>query len=148
MRYFPPPLDGRHESPIGSVTAVSATMRAERHLEPEPAQADTGRLIRTITLPAAEARAHLAQWRSEAPSHEIPAPTGMVAFERMRADRTEPGVMRRQRILVGRGDPVPLTHWSVLEPPSAADARAWERVLAQPAPAGPPRGRAGSVWRA
>jgi hypothetical protein len=132
MRYFLPPAEEPVPRTIHGVTSVGATTRASAHPEPEVAGPGEGRLIRSVTLAAAEARAHLARWESEAPAHDVPAPRGILARERSRTDRVRAGIVRRQRLAIAvAGDVATATHWSVPEPPTAEDERAWARVLAR-----------------
>ena len=82
------------------------------------------RLVRTGTMTAAEARAHLATWEGEAASHAIAAPPGVVARERRRPDRVHPGGVRLQRLAVAvHGDAAAVAHWSVAEPAGPGDER-------------------------
>lgn len=137
MRYFLPPAEDPVPRAIGGAARISATGRLDAHPEPEFADLAEGRLVRVSRMDAAEARAHLARWEAEAAAHDIPAPAGVLARERSRADRVHAGALRRQRLALTTGtDPMTVAHWSVPEPPSEADARAWDRVLARLGEAG------------
>ncbi len=97
-----------------------------------PAPDADHRLVRTGTMSAADARAHLATWEGEAAAHPIAAPPGVTARERRRPDRAHPGGTRVQRLAVAvHGDVANVAHWSVAEPADPGDERVWERTLAR-----------------
>ena len=129
MRYFLPPPEETRLRELGAVRGIHGLERpGERGRREAPAE--DGRLIRTSTTSAAEARAHLASWESAGSAREIPAPAGVRALERSFADRVQPGAMRRQRLAIAvQGDAATVVHWSVPEPPTPADERAWARVM-------------------
>lgn len=132
MRYHLPPREDPVPRTIGGVAPIGAGPRVEAHPEQEPGGPADGRLIRTVELSAAAAHEHLRRWEAEAPAHDIPGPRGVVARERSRPDRVNTGALRRQRLAVAwRGEEATATHWSVPEPPTSADERAWQRVLAR-----------------
>ena len=82
---------------------------------------------------------------------DLNPPAGVVARERSRADRIHPGTLRRQRIALTTGaDPATLAHWSVPEPPTEGDERAWRRALDRLADARPGQAGGGprSGWSA
>lgn len=135
MRYFLPPPDEPPRREITPIGGISATEGFTGEREAHAWAPDDGRLIRTATVTAAQARAHLAHWESEAVSHEVPVPPGIVARERSRVDRVLPGALRRQRLAVAiTADAATTVHWSVPEPPTPADERAWRRVIARLSP--------------
>jgi hypothetical protein len=145
MRYHLPPPEEPVPRVIGGVARIGASPRLDAHPEQDPGGGADGRLIRTIEMGAAAAHEHLRQWEAEAVAHDIPAPPGITARERSRPDRVHPGSLRRQRLAVAwHGEEATAAHWSVPEPPAAADERAWERVLARIAAGA---GREGG-WRA
>lgn len=138
MRYFLPPPEDPIPRAIGRAAPVSGAGRLDAHPEPETADVANGRLVRLSRMDASEARAHLGRWEAEAPAHDLPAPARVVARERSRPDRIHPGTRRRQRIALTTGaDPVTLAHWSVPEPPTEDDERAWRRALDRLADAPP-----------
>jgi hypothetical protein len=129
MRTFLPPEEPRRDAgPIRGIPGAGPVAgRDAAHAAPAP---DDGRLVRTSSMTAAAARSHLATWQGEAPSHPIPAPPGVTARERRRPDRVRPGAVRLQRLAVAvRGDEAAVAHWSVVEPATPADERAWQRAL-------------------
>lgn len=141
MRYFLPPGEDPVPRTIGGAARIGALGRLDAHPEAEAADLADGRLVRVSRMDAAEARAHLAHWEAEAPAHDVPAPARVVARERSRPDRIHPGTLRRQRLALTTGaDPVTIAHWSVPEPPTEGDERAWQRVLARLAGAPPDDG--------
>jgi len=131
VRYFLPPPDPTPRREIGAIRAI-------RSPEADARMGD-GRLVRTLTMSVAGARAHMDRWESEAAGYDIPAPPGIVARERSVADRVQAGARRRQRLALAiTGETATAAHWSVPEPPRPADERAWERVIARiAAPAAP-----------
>jgi hypothetical protein len=143
MRTFLPPEEPSRRRGVGAVRGVAGAHGVHAREAGPPPDGDH-RLVRTGTMTAAEARAHLAAWQGEAPSHPIAAPAGVVARERRRPDRVHPGAVRLQRLAVAvHGDDAAVVHWSVAEPVDPGDERAWERALARIA--SPPE-RGG--WRA
>ena len=144
MRYFLPPPDEAPRREIPAIRGIDATEGFTGEREAPSRAPDDGRLIRTVTMTGAQARAHLADWQSESVTHEVPAPPGIIARERSRADRVLAGALRRQRLAVAiTADAATAVHWSVPEPPTPADERAWRRVIARlTAPAG------GNGWSA
>jgi hypothetical protein len=132
MRYHLPPREDPVPRTIGGVARIGASPRLDAHPEQDPGSSAEGRLIRTVEFGAAAAHEHLRAWEAEAPAHDIPAPPGVVARERSRPDRVHAGALRRQRLAVAwHGEEATAAHWSVPEPPTPADQRAWERVLAR-----------------
>jgi len=137
MRYFLPPAEDPVPRTIGGAARIGAPSRMDAHPEQDLSGPADDRLIRTMEMGAAEARAHLARWEAEAAAHDIPAPPGVMARERSRPDRIHAGALRRQRLALATScDPAVLAHWSVPEPPTLADERAWNRVLTRLAGAG------------
>lgn len=137
MRYHLPPPDEPVPGTINGVARVSAAPRAAPRSPQERDDPGEDRLIRTLTLTRAEAEAHLREWEAGAAARRIPAPPGVTARERSRADRVVPGAMRRQRLAIAiAGDSASAAHWSVTEPPSSADELAWQRVLSRLGAAG------------
>jgi hypothetical protein len=131
VRTFLPPEDPRGRRELGAVRGVAAPGAVHgRDAGPPP---DAGhRLVRTATMTAADARAHMATWEGEAASRPIAAPAGVVARERRRPDRLHPGGTRIQRLAVAvHGGTAQVAHWSVGEPADPADERVWERTLAR-----------------
>ena len=129
MRTFLPPEDPRRSRELGAVRAVSGPDAVLGREAGPPPDADH-RLVRTGTMTAAEARAHLATWEGEAASHPIAAPPGVVARERRRPDRVHPGGVRLQRLAVAvHGDAASVAHWSIAEPAGPGDEDAWRRAL-------------------
>jgi hypothetical protein len=129
MRTFLPPEDPRRSRELGAVRGVSAPDAVLGREAGQPPETDH-RLVRTGTMTAAEARAHLATWEREAASRPIAAPPGVVARERRRPDRVHAGGVRVQRLAVAvHGDAAAVAHWSVAEPAGPDDERVWERVL-------------------
>jgi hypothetical protein len=137
MRYFLPLGEDPVPRTIGRAARIRATSRLDAHPETDPGAMAGDRLVRTMEMSTADARAHFARWEAEAPAHDIPSPVGVVARERSRPDRIHPGALRRQRLaLAEAGDAATLAHWSVHEPPTPADELAWDRVIARLAAAG------------
>ncbi|HMN98563.1 MAG TPA: hypothetical protein PKD59_04050 [Miltoncostaeaceae bacterium] len=131
MRTFLPPEDPGRRRELGAVSGVSGT-GAVAGGDAGPAPDADHRLVRTATMTAADARAHMATWEGEAASRPVAAPPGVVARERRRSDRVHPGGVRLQRLAVAvHGDTAAVAHWSVSEPADAADERVWQRVLAR-----------------
>jgi hypothetical protein len=131
MRTFLPPEDPGRRRELGAVRGVSGAGRVTGR-DAGPAPDADHRLVRTGTMTAAEARAHLATWEGEAASRPIGAPPGVVARERRRPDRVHPGGTRIQRLAVAvHGDVAEVAHWSVAEPADPADERVWEQTLAR-----------------
>jgi len=129
MRTFLPPEDPRRSRELGAVRGDSGP-DAVLGREPGPPPDADHRLVRTGTMTAAEARAHLATWEGEAASHPIAAPPGVVARERRRPDRVHPGGVRLQRLAVAvHGDAASVAHWSIAEPAGPGDEDAWRRAL-------------------
>lgn len=132
MRYYLPPPEEPFPRTIGGVSRIGANPRLDAHPEQDHGGAAEGRLIRTVELGAAAAHEHLRLWEAEGAAHEIPAPVGVTARERSRPDRVHTGAIRRQRLAMAwHGEEAIAAHWSVPEPPVAADERAWDRVLAR-----------------
>jgi hypothetical protein len=132
MRYHLPPREDPVPRTIGGVARIHASPRLDAHPEQDLGSSAEGRLIRTVELGAAAAHEHLRLWEAEAAAHDIPAPPGVVARERSRPDRVHAGALRRQRLAIAwHGEEATAAHWSVPEPPTPADQRAWERVLAR-----------------
>ena len=143
MRTFLPPEEPSRRRELGAIRGVAAPDAVHGRAAAPPPEADH-RLVRTATMTAAAARAHLATWEGEAASRPIAAPAGVVARQRRRPDRVHPGGVRLQRLAVAvHGDGAAVAHWSVAEPVGPGDERAWERALARIA--SPPE-RGG--WRA
>jgi hypothetical protein len=130
VRTFLPPEDPRRPRELGAIRGVAGAGAVQGRDAGPPPDADH-RLMRTGTMTAAEARAHLAAWEGEAAARTIAAPPGVVARERRRPDRVHPGGVRLQRLAVAvHGDQAGVAHWSVAEPAGPGDERAWERALA------------------
>jgi hypothetical protein len=130
MRTFLPPEEPRRDAgPIRGIPGAGGVAGRDPAPAAAPPAGD-GRLVRTSSTTAAAARAHLATWQGEAPSRPVPAPPGVTARERRRPDRVVPGAVRLQRLAVAvRGDEATVAHWSVVEPATPADERAWQRAL-------------------
>lgn len=145
MRYHLPPREDPVPRTIGGVARIGASPRLDAHPEQDLGGGAEGRLIRTVELSAADAHEHLRQWEAEASAHDIPAPDGVIARERSRPDRVHAGALRRQRLAIAwHGEEATAAHWSVPEPPTPSDQRAWERVLTRLGTAGAP----GDGWTA
>jgi hypothetical protein len=131
VRTFLPPEDPRGRRELGAVGGIRGTdVVVGRDAAPPPDP--DHRLVRTATMPAAEARAHLTAWEGEAAARPIAAPPGVVARERRRPDGVHPGGVRLQRLAVAvHGDQAGVAHWSVIEPVDPADERVWQRALAR-----------------
>jgi hypothetical protein len=139
VRIFPPPEEPSRRRELGAIRGVAGADAVHGREAGPPPEVDH-RLVRTTTMTAADARAHLATWQGEAASRPIAAPDGVVAHERRRPDRVHPGAVRLQRLAVAvHGDDAAVAHWSVAEPLGPGDERAWERALARIA-APPERG--------
>lgn len=131
MRTFLPPEGPRGRRELGAVRGIAGTGGVTGRDAGPPPDADH-RLVRTGTMTAAAAQAHMASWEGEAASRPIAAPAGVVARERRRPDRVHPGATRLQRLAVAvHGDAAAVAHWSVAEPAGPADERVWERTLAR-----------------
>lgn len=131
MRTFLPPEDPGRRRELGAVRGIAGAGGVTGRDAGPPPDADH-RLVRTGTMTAADARAHLASWEGEAASRPLAAPPGVVARERRRPDRVHPGGVRVQRLAVAvHGDAAAVAHWSVAEPAGPADERVWERTLAR-----------------
>ncbi|MCU0307473.1 MAG: hypothetical protein MUE51_06825 [Thermoleophilia bacterium] len=91
-----------------------------------------GRLVRRARMGAADAEAHIRQWRAGTPpAAPVRVRAGARAWERRRPDATLTTAWRRQRLAAGpHGDVVDLVHWSVLDPPTPQDEAAWDRAVA------------------
>lgn len=141
VRHFLPPPETTPRREIGALRAVEPPDAVAPRRREADAPLGDGRLVRTLTMAVAEARAHLDRWESEAAGHEIAAPPGIVARERSVADRAQAGARRRQRLALAiSGDTASAAHWSVPEPPRPADERAWDRVVARIAASAAPEG--------
>lgn len=130
VTWVTPPPTPRRQIPRLEALAGPGSALDER---PDGA-APQERLVRVIELGRGEAAAYLDGWADQQPAAKrIEAPAGLAAAERR---RPEAGVaaaqqtMRLQRLAVAETATGALAaHWSVPEPPTTADVRAWQRLL-------------------
>ena len=108
----PPPTPRGRQIPRLEALPGPGSALDEHRSDDAPAH---GRLVRVMELARGESTAYLDRWAAQRPpARRIDVPAGIAAAERRRPE-------------AGAG--ALAAHWSVPEPPMAADMRAWSRLL-------------------